>query len=174
MVKRAPDRDGGDNKKSGGGFALTETKRGPDYEWSANKRDWIVFGRDRKPSAENSFAQDGEQNEKQDDFAHFPAIQARARSDAPKNKQWSDDQVAGGIAQPPGQPDRTEIGPIGESAEGKTGYSESRADERANRRGQGELENILCTIERARAAGEIVDQPCAAKRFKRVPSRDAK
>src|ERR1700736_2552368 len=157
MVKRAPDRDGGDNEKPGRGFALTKTKRGPDHEWSANKRDRIVFGRDRKPSAENGFAQDGEQNEKQNDFEHFPAIQARARSDAPKNKQRSDDQVAGGIAQPPGQPNRTEISPIGESAEGKAGYSESRADECAKRRGQGELKNVLCAIERARAASEIVD-----------------
>jgi hypothetical protein len=135
---------------------------------------WIISGRNREPPAKNRFTEDQQQDQKQNDFDSFPAIPPPARCDRPKNNERSHNEIARCIAHPPGNPDRSVICPGSKTAQRETGHAQNRTDHRARHRRERELEDILSPIENASAAGELIDQPRAAKRFKCIASGDAK
>src|SRR5439155_26362621 len=158
-----PNRERRENEDSRSGFALREAKgrpnrnRSEDDEW-----EWIIPGRNCKPSAKDRFAEDKQQQEEDAHFNRFPPVPAPLWCDAPENNRWSDQKIACCVAQPPRQPDHAIIGPIGKSSMCKTGHPKSWADNCANHRCERELKNTPRPIEGGRAAGEPIHQPGTA------------
>src|SRR5690349_17407847 len=68
MVERPYDRDGREQKNSGGRFTLRKTKCRPDDNRSANKRNGIILCADGKPAAENNLAEKKERKKKKKDL----------------------------------------------------------------------------------------------------------
>src|SRR5947207_1574856 len=75
--------------------------------------------------------------------------------------QRSEHEVAGYIAEPPGNPNRAVVPPVGKPVQRKAGHAEHRADDRTDRCGEREFENALWPIKNILAAREAVHQPCA-------------
>src|SRR5206468_11375393 len=173
-MQRSPHRDRGQNEKSRGRFALGKAERGPNYNVSANERYWITSGRNFKPPAKDDAAQQHQQQEERADFRGFPFVPTPFWGSAPEKNQGSENKVARCIAEPPCQPNRAVVCPIGKAGEGKTGHTESRADDGANRCCEGKLENPLRTFEEVPAAGESIHQPGAGQRLERVTGGDGK
>ena len=172
VVQRAPNGESRENEDAGGSFALGETESGPDHDRSADERDRIVFGGDRKPTTKNNLAQSKQQESKEDDLKSFRAVPAPVRCDKPKNDQGCEHEPAGDIAEPPGDPDCPVIRPVSKTAKGETGDAKSRGDHRARHDGEREFENVLGAIESASAAGKSIDEPGAANRFECVSRCD--
>ena len=82
-----------------------KAESGPDHDRSADERDRIIFGGDRKPTAKNNFAESKQQESKEDDLKSFRAVPAPGRCDKPKNDQGREHEPAGDIAEPPRDPD---------------------------------------------------------------------
>src|SRR5206468_11913769 len=168
-----PNRERRENEDACSGFALREAKghpnrnRSEDDEW-----DWIIPGRNCKPSAKDRFAEDEQQQQENADFRCFLPVPAPLWSDAPENNRWSDQKIARCVAQPPRQPDRAIIRPIRKASTCTTGHTKGWADNCANRRCEREFKNTLRTIENGCAAGEPIHQPGTAYGLERVATRD--
>ena len=173
-LQRAPHCDGGKNKNCRRGFALGESKGGPNQQWTAHKRNRVIFGRNRKPAAKDCLSDNEQEEQKEPDFEVFNGNQTESRCHTPEDDQRSYDKIAGGVAQPPCQPDRAVLRPIGETTQGQTAYSEYGTDHRTQHDGDGKFENVLRTVEDSHSVGETIDQPGAADCFKRVAGGDTK
>src|SRR5204862_2929373 len=105
-VERSPNCDGRKNKDASSSFTLRKSKRGPDDDRTANKRDRIIPRGNWKPSAEHGFGQHDEQQQEHGDFERLlPVPLSLCGRYAPKQKQRSYHQNSGSIAEPPGSPD---------------------------------------------------------------------
>src|SRR5712671_3827423 len=95
-AQRSPDGDGGEDENGRGRFALRETKSSPDDKRPANERYRVITGRNRKPAAENGFAQQEQQAKENGDFEIFLQIEPPPRADTPQDQQGCDNEIAGG------------------------------------------------------------------------------
>jgi hypothetical protein len=77
----------------------------------------------------------------------------------PHQQNRSHEECPGGVAEPPGDPDRPEIGPSGKATEAQARNADRRTDRGARERGQaGELENVARPLEGATAVRETFDE----------------
>src|SRR6266568_2831822 len=60
-VQCAPNRDRRENENARCGFALRKAEGNPNHNRSGDESDWIIPGRNCKPSAKDRFAQDAQQ-----------------------------------------------------------------------------------------------------------------
>src|SRR6266480_4916080 len=170
----APNRDRRENEDARSGFALRKAEGHPNHNRSGDESDWIIPGRNCKPSAKDRFAQDAQQQQENADFRCFLPVPAPLWCDAPENNRWSDQKIARCVAQPPRQPDRAIIRPIRRTSKCKTGHTKDWADNCANRCCEREFKNTLRTIENGCATGEPIHYPGTAYGLERVAARDGK
>src|SRR5262249_33104691 len=90
----------------------------------------------------------------------------------PEKNQRSENEVAGYIAEPPGDPNRTVVRPVGKPVQRKAGHAERWADDSADCCSESEFENALRAIKNILAAREVVHQPCTGYSLNRVAGRD--
>src|SRR5439155_27183826 len=135
----------------------------------------VVLSGHGNRSAKADLSENREHEQEAAGFNCLQAIRAPLRgSDTPQKNEWSDNQIARGIAQPPRCPDCPIMRPVSKTAERETGNTETGADCCTDNGGQRELKNILWPIENAGAARKMVHQPGTANRLQRVARRDAK
>src|SRR6059058_4169066 len=119
-----------------------------------------------EPSAKNDFSQENQQQQEDGNFHRLlPVPFALRRGHAPKHKQWSHDQNARSIAQPPSQPNWPVVGPLCETANRQTANPKRGSERCADDRSEREFKNILRSIKDLHSASKLIDQPRATECF---------
>ena len=91
----------------------------------------------------------------------------------PEHDEGREDEIAGGIAQPPGQPDGPELRPRNVPAECQAREPDGGADGRARQGGEPhEREDVARAIEHRRAIRQAADEVRPHQRLQRIARRD--
>src|SRR5882724_6237816 len=173
-AERLPDRDTGQDRDQHRRLALLEADGGPDERRRAEERE-----RERhEPEVGEAFAEHRQPDESRDEPEGSRLEQTAARRAGPpvadqQDQERRDDQRSGRVAEPPGEPDAVEIGPLRVPAEREAADADGRADDAAQeRRERGELEDILGVVERPRPVGVSIDEVRAEQPLERVARGD--
>ena len=99
----------------------------------------------------------------------------KVRISDPENEQRRYDECASHVAEPPGQPNRLEVGPLGEArgdqAQDADRGAHGSADDSCQDR---ETNGVAHALERIPAVGEAVDEVGPDQCLQRIAGRDAK
>ena len=128
----------------------------------------------RKPASEHRLTDNDETQDKDQRLQRLSARPLDATVGAPQEEERRHDERAGGVAEPPCQPDRRVVAPTRKPAEGKARDSKRGAHGGADDPGQkSEFENVLRAIKRPGTVGEPSDQVCAQYCLKGISHRDS-
>src|SRR5437899_6705468 len=170
----SPQREGRERHARGCGFPLTESERRPDKRRDTEELQRVIVDVSRQPASEHRLADNDETQDKEQRLQPADPRPSDATVGAPQEEERRHDERAGGVAEPPCQPDRRVVAPTRKPAEGKARDSKRCAHGGADDAGEkSEFENVLRAIECPGTVGEPSDEESAKKCFKRISHRDA-
>ena len=168
-----PGGDGRQQETDGGRFQPLETEGGPDNQRNAGEFQGIISDCKDGPIAEHAEAEEADGQQQGRSLGILEGLPVKAGATDPQHKQRSQDEGAGGVSQPPSQPNGLVVHPTGVAEQREAGDTEGGAYRGADdSRKECELENVLGAFECIGPAGEPVDEVSAQQSFQSVPYGD--
>ena len=169
----ARDRDGAEHRDRGDRLPLAEADRRPEQRGNAEESDRHVTHADRQDAAEDEEAHPDHRGAQQQRLRPPGAKRGQAGLPVPEKDQRGHDEVTGGVAEPPRQPDGAVVAPARESAQRQAGHADGGADGRAQKAGEAdEEEDAPDAIEDVPTAREAIHQLGAEQALERIAQRD--
>ena len=128
----------------------------------------------KRGRTEDENAKKAETGEKKKQLEEFAKRRTVARASEDEDEKGSDGNCAESIANPPGEPDRAKIVPIGETRAAENADANGGADGGGEKTGKNdEAKNLFGPIEGFGAVGELIDEVRADEGFKGIAHGDA-
>jgi hypothetical protein len=170
----APNSESAENKIRTCGLKRAKTEGGPDRKRQTKKSETVPLRIEKRGRAEDKNAKKAEAGEEKEQFEEFAKRRAVARASEDEDEKGSDGDCAEGIANPPGEPDRAKILPIGETRAAENAHANGGADGGGEKTGKtDEAKNVFGPIEGFGAVGELIDEVRANESLEGIAHSDA-
>ena len=164
-----PDGEARQEENRGRRLARPEAERRPQQQRHGRELQRVMFDVRRVQTAEHQLAADHEREEQGRRLERLGPVPPHAGTSAPQQHDRRDHQIPRHIAEPPREPDRAVIRPVGVPTDRQRGHAHRRAHRRAEHCGdERELEDVGRALEGVAPAGKAVDQVRANHALKRV------
>jgi hypothetical protein len=170
----APNSESAENEIGACGLKRAKTERGPDRKRQTKKSETVPLRIETRGRTEDKNAKKAEGGEEKEQFEEFAKRRAVARATEDEDEKRSDGDCSEGIANPPGEPDRTKILPIGETRAAENAHANGGAGGGGEKTGKtDEAKNVFGPIEGFGAVGELIDEVRANESLEGVAHSDA-
>ena len=169
----APNSESAENEIGACGLKRAKTEGGPDRKRQTKKSETVPLRIEKRGRTEDNNAKKAEAGEEKEQFEEFAKRRAVARASEDEDEKGSDGDCAEGIANPPGEPDRAKILPIGETRAAENADANGGADGGGEETGKtDEAKNVFGPIEGFGAVGELIDEVRAHESLEGVAHSD--
>ena len=170
----APNSESAENEIGACGLKRAKTEGGPDRKRQTKKSETVPLRIEKRGRTEDKNAKKAEAGEEKEQFEEFAKRRTVARASEDEDEKGSDGDCAEGIANPPGEPDRAKILPIGETRAAENAHANGGADGGGEKTGKtDEAKNVFGPIEGFGAVGELIDEVRAHESLEGVAHSDA-
>ena len=170
----APNSESAENEIGACGLKRAKTEGGPDRKRQTKKSETVPLRIEKRGRTEDNNAKKAEAGEEKEQFEEFAKRRAVARASEDEDEKGSDGDCAEGIANPPGEPDRAKILPIGETRAAENAHANGGADGGGEKTGKtDEAKNVFGPIEGFGAVGELIDEVRANESLEGIAHSDA-
>ena len=170
----APNSESAENEIGACGLKRAKTEGGPDRKRQTKKSETVPLRIEKRGRTEDKNAKKAEAGEEKEQFEEFAKRRAVARASEDEDEKGSDGDCAEGVANPPGEPDRAKILPIGETRAAENAHANGGADGGGEETGKtDEAKNVFGPIEGFGAVGELIDEVRANESLEGVAHSDA-
>jgi len=169
-----PSGKSAENEIGAGGFERAKTERGPDGERQTKEGKAVPFGPEKRGRAEDKDTKNAKTSEEEENLDEFIDGGTMVRVFQDEDEERSQGERAEGIPNPPGEPNRTKIVPVGETGVAEDADTDCGADGGGEETGKTDkAENILGSVESLGTVCELIDKVGAHKGLQRVADGNA-
>ena len=170
----APNSESTENEIGACGLKRAKTEGGPDRKRQTKKSETVPLRILKRGRTEDENAKKAETGEKKKQLEEFAKRRTVARASEDEDEKGSDGNCAEGIANPPSEPDRAKIVPMGETRTAENADANGGADGGGEKAGKThEAKNVFGSIKGFAAVGELIDEVRADESFEGVAHSDA-